>query len=82
MCAGRAKEYSFRLGTGGRRPKGVGHIHTKWAVYATRQTVPTMPSMARVNGEGSIQGLPSSPQSSVIRMPTATPDLLFVSVVA
>lgn len=29
-----------------------------------------------------LQGLPSSPQSSLIRMPTATPDLLFVSVVA
>ena len=37
--------------------------------------LPIMPQ-AQVLGRGSIQGLPRSPQSSVLRMPTATPHLL------
>lgn len=52
MCAGRAKEYPLRLGSGGSRPQGVGHMHFRGWLYGTHQTIPTMPSMARVDGHG------------------------------
>lgn len=52
MCAGRRKEYSLRLGTGGSRPQGVGNMHFRGWLYATHQTLPTLPSTARVSVQG------------------------------
>ena len=60
-----------------RRPQGVSHMHFEWVVIRYSPNAPDFAVyMARVIGRGSIQGLPRSPQSLVIRMPTATPHLL------
>ena len=44
--------YPSRLGTGGRRPQGVSHMHFRGWLYATHQTLPTLPSKARVDVQG------------------------------
>lgn len=120
MCAGRAKEYPFRLGTGGRRPKGIGHIqfkgegesrthsggtnshepvvssrrlgsrspYSKGWLYATHQTLPTMPSMARVDGRGlwratlrpDIEHKPSEWGRVIVFLGRATNDLWLLAV--